>query len=61
LLHLVGINSFEGMKTHGLTNPKFTTTSFRNNTVILDTGKNVWKVFSLKEIQLPDGEQNNSE
>jgi len=34
-----------------------TTISFRNNTVILDTGKNVWKAFSLKEIQLPDGEQ----
>jgi len=34
-----------------------TTISFRNNTVILDTGKNVWKVFSLKEMQLPDGEQ----
>jgi len=34
-----------------------TTISFRNNTVILDTGKNVWKVFPLKKMQLPDGEQ----
>jgi hypothetical protein len=34
-----------------------TTTSFRNNTVIWDTVKNVWKVFSLKEMQLPEEEQ----
>jgi hypothetical protein len=33
------------------------TISLRNNTVILDTGKTVWKVFSLKEMQVPDGEQ----
>lgn len=34
-----------------------TTISYRNNTVILDTDKNVWKEFSLKEMQLPEGEQ----
>ena len=34
-----------------------TTISFRNNTVILVTGKNVWKVFSLKKMQLTNGEQ----
>jgi hypothetical protein len=33
------------------------TIRFRNNAVILDTGKNVWKVFSLKKMQVPDAEQ----